>query len=126
MKLQTIYLTVNDFDRSLDFYRKIFNRHESLIMPWGQGSDRVAFFELDDFRFMMSFEEQLVTSTHRQRVWLEFEDSDPSATLERLEVEAIQISERLHHTPAGSTAFNVVDPDGNSIRFGTRWDLPKL
>jgi hypothetical protein len=35
MKIQTVYLITKHFDESLEFYRKILDKNESLIMPRG-------------------------------------------------------------------------------------------
>lgn len=125
MKIQTVYLITEHFDSALNFYRHILQARESLIMPWGHGDDRVAFFELENFRFMLSYESRHDFTGQRQSVWLELDHEDPRAFVEELSAFGIHPVEPLQVTPAGSLAFSVRDPDGNTVRIGTRWALPQ-
>jgi uncharacterized glyoxalase superfamily protein PhnB len=72
---------------------------------------------------MLSFEEAY-QSDQPQKTWLELEHADPDAFLAHLKSQGIEPSETLQKTPAGSLAFSVRDPDGNTVRIGTSWKIP--
>jgi uncharacterized glyoxalase superfamily protein PhnB len=124
--LQTVYITVRQFQRSLEFYRKVLGVRETKIMPWGHEPDEQgAFFELaDGTKIIVSYEVPHAVAPRRQYLWLELQVEDPQALFDQLKSDGVPIKQAPYTTAAGSTAFEVTDPDGNDIRIGTRWLLP--
>jgi uncharacterized glyoxalase superfamily protein PhnB len=124
--LQTVYITVRQFQRSLEFYRKVLGVREEMIMPWGHEPDEQgAFFELSDgTRIIVSYEVPHAVAPRRQYLWLELQVDDPRAFHDQLKSDGVPIKQSPYRTAAGSLAFDVTDPDGNDIRIGTRWTLP--
>jgi len=125
--LQTVYITVRQFERSLEFYRKLLGVQEHALMPWGSDKEeRGAFFELcDGTRFIISYEVSHASPPRRQYIWLELEVDDPQGYYEQLKSKGLPIKQAPYDTHGGSIAFDVTDPDGNDIRIGTRWRLPE-
>ncbi len=124
--LQTVYITVRHFQRSLDFYRKVLGVTEQKIVPWGvEPDEKGAFFELPDgTRIIISYEVPHAVAPRRQYLWLELQVEDVQAFHDQLKSYGVTIKHSPYKTAGGSTAFDVTDPDGNDIRIGTRWSLP--
>lgn len=125
--LQTVYITVRQFERSLEFYRKLLGVKEQALVPWGTDhEERGAFFELQDgTRFIISYEVSHASPPRRQYIWLELQVDDPQEYYEQLRVKGLAIKQTPYETAGGSKAFDVTDPDGNDIRIGTRWNIPR-
>jgi uncharacterized glyoxalase superfamily protein PhnB len=123
MKIKTVYLITKYFDESLEFYRRVLETCETLVMPWGRGEDKLAFFDLENFKFMLSYEEAY-QSSQPQKMWIELQHDDPESLLPKLKSRGIEVAEELEQTPGGSLAFAVTDPDGNVVRIGTPWQVP--
>src|SRR5437868_13431861 len=84
--LQTVYITVRQFQRSLEFYRKVLGVHEQKILAWGHERDEQgAFFELPDgTRIIVSYEVPHAVAPRRQYTWLELQVEDPGAFHDQL------------------------------------------
>jgi uncharacterized glyoxalase superfamily protein PhnB len=124
--LQTVYITVRNFQRSLEFYRQVLGIQEERIIPWGvERDEKGAFFELPDgTRIIISYELPHAAAPRRQYLWLELQAEDPQALYEQLRLSGIKIKSPPYKSAGGSMAFDVTDPDGNDVRIGTRWNLP--
>ena len=125
--LQTVYITVRQFQRSLEFYRLVFGRNEEKLVSWGiEPDEKGAFFELPDgTRIIISYEVPHAVAPRRQYLWLELQVDDPQAYHDQLVSQGIKIKTPPYKSACGALAFEVTDPDGNDIRIGTRWPLPR-
>ena len=124
--LQTVYITVRQFQRSLEFYRQVLGIREQKIVPWGvEPDEKGAFFELPDgTKVIISYEVPHAVAPRRQYLWLELQVDDPVEFHKELVARGVKIKHPPYRTSSGSMAFDVTDPDGNDIRIGTRWAMP--
>lgn len=113
----TTLLAVRDMEKSLDFYREIFNQEVVCDLGWNktlscglalqQHFDRLANFPEDSMKF----------KTHNMELYFETEDMDGFLSLLSAHPEV----ERLHDVetcPWLQRVIRIYDPDGHLIEVG--------
>ena len=116
-----MYLIVKDFNKSIDFYEKLFSLRLASINP-----NRFAEFYIDGVPFSLMNESNLTghdyTGSGDHKFTLNFWISDLAAEFERVKSLNIGKTTDIIHAHTSYYFFNVYDPDGNVIEITGQYE----
>lgn len=106
---------VSDLQKARSFYKDFLGYDEVFTLKRDDGSERIAFFKINEDQYLEIFAENPKADGHMNHVSI-FTDSAESMRL-YLASKGVKVPEKVGTGKVGNANFNIIDPDGHTLEI---------